>query len=212
VRTCGSDVRHACGAVRAARVCVCPSHLRLGKLEHTLSRLHGVEAAGWDGTLANAEVRLRAAAAKVIAAAEVEGGRHGPAGVAAELEFDGWSKVISTHPAYIRREARRVAEWEAQNFDAFQAALYELRPLIPPDITRSSLAAVKRFPALQVRALCVCVRTRAAVMWGGARERVQCASRCVACPGAGQSQRQARRANLAQTRPVAAAGLDYRDR
>ena len=122
---------------------------RMAKLEKALSRLHGVEAEGWDGTLANAEQRLRDAAEKLIAAAEGPEGRGSKAAIEAEAEFEGWSKVISTHPAYIKRERRQVKEWEADNFDKCQAALYELRPLIPPDIARSSLAATQAHPALQ---------------------------------------------------------------
>ena len=84
---------------------------RMGKLERTLSRLHGVDANGWDGTLAQAEKRLRAAAERVIAAAERAGDSEigsasaaaaGNEQVKAEVEFDAWSKVITAHPAYIR--------------------------------------------------------------------------------------------------------------
>lgn len=124
---------------------------RMGKLERTLSRLHGVDANGWDGTLAQAEQRLRAAAQRVIAAAEHDGGSSGSEQLKAEQEFDAWSKVIMSHPAYIRREKMKRKEWDSQNFDRCQSALWLLRPLVPPDISNSSLERVMQHPALQLQ-------------------------------------------------------------
>lgn len=123
---------------------------RMGKLERTLNRLHGVDANGWDGTLAQAEARLRAAARRVIIASEEEGANSAAEQVKAEQEFDAWSKVITSHPAYIRREKTQRKEWDSQNFDKCQSALWLLRPLIPPDISSSSLERVMLHPALQL--------------------------------------------------------------
>ena len=67
----------------------------------------------------------------------------------AEQEFDAWSKVVSAHPAYIRRERRRRAEWEKENFSVCQAALWELRPMVPSNIDNTSLSAVMEHPPLQ---------------------------------------------------------------
>lgn len=123
---------------------------RMGKLERTLNRLHGVDANGWDGTLAQAEERLRTAAQRVIVASEQEGANAASEQVKAEQEFDAWSKVITSHPAYIRREKTQRKEWDSQNFDKCQSALWLLRPLIPPDISSSSLERVMQHPALQL--------------------------------------------------------------
>jgi hypothetical protein len=123
---------------------------RMGKLERTLNRLHGVDANGWDGTLAQAEERLRAAAQRVIVASEQEGADSAAEQVKAEQQFDAWSKVITSHPAYIRREKTQRKEWDSQNFDKCQSALWLLRPLIPPDISNSSLERVMQHPALRL--------------------------------------------------------------
>ena len=85
----------------------------------------------WDGTLSEAEKKLREAARRVM---EADGG----ADRTAQAEFDGWSRLIISHPEYVEREREAAAQWENQHLQACTAALADLRTVIPPTIQNLS--------------------------------------------------------------------------
>ena len=111
---------------------------KVQRLEQALETKHKVsDARGWDGTLAQAEKRLRAAGRRVL------GGDR-----SAEADFNGWSGVIVAHPEHRQRMRKEAEDWDRAVFGRCQAALYELRPLLPRGIASSSRTALRRHPAL----------------------------------------------------------------
>jgi hypothetical protein len=86
----------------------------------------------WDGSLAEAQRRLRSAAAALL---DDEGDPQ------AERLFEGWSAIVSTHPDTVAAAARGLELWEAEQAAANRRAAAELLPLLPADIVRAGSKA-----------------------------------------------------------------------
>jgi hypothetical protein len=123
---------------------------RMRTMQNTLEQLHHVTGiADWDGTLPSAEARLRAAAEAATDEAIDQMGR-----AAAQAEFDGWSAIIIAHPEYTERETQAAGAWEGEHLGDCEAALEQMRRLIPPQVaamSRKEIAAVVEPPALAKR-------------------------------------------------------------